>query len=85
MSKGAEKNGAIKGDYVAINLGAEDGVKVGDMFKVFLTAKGVGIFEKIYSKMEIIEVAGPHLAVGKVMESDLTVEEGYKVEKISEE
>jgi len=55
------------------------------MFKVFLTAKGVGIFEKIYSKMEIIEVAGPHLAVGKVMESDLTVEEGYKVEKISEE
>ena len=79
--KQAGREEAGKGEYVVINLGSEDGVKADDVFKVFLTAKGVGIFEKVYTKIEITKVAGPHLAVGKVRGSDLTVEKGYKVEK----
>jgi len=60
-------------------------VKIGDKFKVFLTTKGVGVFEKVYTSLEITKVVGPHLAVGKVLESDLTVEKGFTVRKVEVE
>ncbi|MCF7875899.1 PKD domain-containing protein, partial [Candidatus Bipolaricaulota bacterium] len=49
--KGSGKDKAEKGEYVVIDLGEEDGVKAGDEFKVFLTTKGVGVFEKVCTRI----------------------------------
>lgn len=80
--KGSGKVKANKSENVIIDLGEEDGVRVGNQFKVFLTTNGVGVFEKVHTRAEITKVAAPHLAVGKVMDSELPVEKGYKVRKV---
>lgn len=81
--KGAGKEEADKGDYVVINLGEEDSVRKEDRFEVLYAAKGVGVIEDLRTEIEITDVAGPQLAVGKVLESGLTVEEGFKVRKVN--
>ena len=80
--KGSDKDKANQGEYVVIDLGNKDGVKKGDQFKVLYASKGVGIIEGLASEIEITDVVGPHLSVGRVTESGLTVEKGYRVRKM---
>jgi len=82
--KGPQNDKAERDEYVVINLGKEDGVEAGDRFKIFLTTKGVGIFEKVYNTMKVIDVVGPHMALGRIEGSDLRIKKGYRVRRFGE-
>lgn len=67
------------GKDVFINLGAEDGVKVGQRVQVYergeelrdpSTSKFLGFSDRKVGEIEIIEMRGPHLALGIVREGE---------------
>lgn len=67
------------GKDIFINLGAEDGVKVGQRVQVYergeelrdpSTSKLLGYSDRKVGEIEIIEVRGPHLALGNVQEGE---------------
>jgi len=81
-----EKKRAAGGDYVTINLGLEDEIHQGDVFKVYLTEQtdeGPLISKDDSARLIVTSVSGPHVAICKVKGADFYVKEGFVVERES--
>ncbi|MCF7875905.1 PKD domain-containing protein [Candidatus Bipolaricaulota bacterium] len=77
-----EGDRAREGGRVMVDLGSEDGVEVGDGFRVYSSPKGVEVLNEKGASLEIEEVIASHLSLCKVVNADQKIKEGVKIERV---
>jgi len=77
-----QKEQALLGDHVLIDLGSTDGVEVGDLFEVYheVSSKGV-VVEEYRGEIKVLDVPEAHRSLCEVIESKFPIEIGDKVRK----